>query len=112
MSRLGQFVFAGARLAPTAVKKAADVPGEYSPPADLGGSDSDHSQRNVKQAAMAGVDHAAMPSPMLDAGYRYLSLNAVQVASDLTCQMVFLNIAAHEVRVGACWSFDNAAATN
>lgn len=57
-------------------------------------------------ALMAGTAINFTPAFAMDVGYRYLNLGDVSTASDAFGQMTLKNIAAHEVRVGARWSFD------
>lgn len=58
-------------------------------------------------AAMAGVGLQVAPNIMLDLGYRYLNFGDVKTASDSFGPMTFKNVAAHEVRIGMRWSFDD-----
>ena len=58
-------------------------------------------------AAMAGIAIAIAPNVMLDVGYRYLNFGDVKTGSDASGAMTFRNVAAHEVRVGLRWSFDD-----
>jgi opacity protein-like surface antigen len=48
-----------------------------------------------------------MPNVAVDVGYRYLNLGDVSTATDTAGAMTLKNLAAHEVRVGVRWSFDN-----
>lgn len=75
-------------------------------------SGGDHSQWNFNWAAMAGLGYAITPSLKLDVGYRYMNFGDVESASDAFGQMTFKNLAAHEVRVGMRWSFDDALLPN
>ena len=47
------------------------------------------------------------PTCMVDVGYRYLNFGDVTTAPMRSAPMTFKNIAAHEVRVGLRWSFDD-----
>jgi opacity protein-like surface antigen len=58
-------------------------------------------------AAMAGVGYAVSPHLVVDAGYRYMNFGDVMTASDASGAMTLKNLAAHEVRVGVRWSFDD-----
>ncbi len=58
-------------------------------------------------ALMAGTAVNFTPSVAMDVGYRYLNLGDVSTASDAFGQMTLKNLAAHEVRVGVRWSFDD-----
>lgn len=66
-----------------------------------------HTQWNFAWAAMAGVGYVIAPNLMLDVNYRYVSFGDVTTASDAFGAMTLKNIAAHEVRVGIRWSFDD-----
>lgn len=66
-----------------------------------------HTQWNVAWAAMAGVAYPAAPNILLDVGYRYVGFGDVTTASDAAGAMTLKNLAAHEVRVGIRWSFDD-----
>lgn len=83
--------------------KASDYQSTVAPPF-TGGS---NSQWNFAWAAMAGVGFAVSPNLIADVGYRYLNLGDTKSATDATGAMTFKNIAAHEVRVGLRWSFDD-----
>ena len=56
---------------------------------------------------MAGAGYAISRNVMVDLGYRYLNLGDVTTASDAFGAMTFKNVAAHEVRLGLRWSFDD-----
>ncbi len=71
-------------------------------------SGGDHSQWNFNWAVMAGLGYAITPNLMLDVGYRYLNFGDVETASDAFGTMAFNNLAAHEVRVGVRWNFEDA----
>jgi opacity protein-like surface antigen len=58
-------------------------------------------------AAMAGVGYAVAPNIVVDVGYRYLNFGDVHTAADSFGSMTFKNVAAHELRVGLRWSFDD-----
>jgi opacity protein-like surface antigen len=57
-------------------------------------------------AAMAGVAFPISTNMLVDVGYRYLNFGDVATGSDAFGPMQFKNVAAHEVRVGVRWSFD------
>jgi len=61
---------------------------------------------NFAFAGMAGIAYAISHNLMMDLGYRYLNIGDVKTASDALGAMTFRNIAAHEVRLGLRWSFD------
>jgi opacity protein-like surface antigen len=58
-------------------------------------------------AATAGAAYPISPNLMLDVAYRYLNIGDVKTGSDAFGAMTFKNVAAHEVRVGLRWSFDD-----
>ena len=67
-----------------------------------------HSQWKFAYAVMAGAGYSIAPNITLDAGYRYVNFGDVTTASDSFGAMTLKNLAAHEVRVGVRWSFDDA----
>jgi len=64
-------------------------------------------QYNFAWALMAGIDYTVAPNIVVEAGYRYVNFGDVTTASDALGSMTLKNIAAHEVRVGFRWSFDD-----
>jgi opacity protein-like surface antigen len=56
---------------------------------------------------MAGVGYAIGPNLMVDVGYRYIDFGDANTNTDSFGDMTFRNVAAHEVRVGLRWSFDD-----
>jgi len=66
-----------------------------------------HTQWNFTWAAMGGVGIAIAPNLMLDVNYRYVNFGDVQTASDAFGAMTLKRLAAHEVRIGIRWSFDD-----
>lgn len=58
-------------------------------------------------SVMAGVGYAVAPNVMVDVGYRYINFGDATTASDSFGAMTLKNLAAHEVRVGFRWSFDD-----
>lgn len=66
-----------------------------------------HTQWNATWAAMGGVGWAIAPNLTLDLSYRYMNFGDVTTASDAFGAMTLKNIAAHEVRIGLRWSFDD-----
>jgi len=64
-------------------------------------------QWNFAWAAMAGVGILLSRNLTVDVGYRYLNIGDLSTASDAFGAMKFKNIAAHEVRFGLRWSFDD-----
>jgi opacity protein-like surface antigen len=71
--------------------------------------DTSHSQWNFAWALMAGVGYRVTPNLMLDVGYRYIDFGDAKPKSDSFGTMTFKDVAAHEVRVGLRWSFDDLA---
>lgn len=84
--------------------KTSDYASTAAPPFAAGLS---HTQWNFTWAAMAGVGYAITPNMLVDLGYRYVNYGDVSTASDAFGSMTLKNLAAHEVRVGVRWSFDD-----
>jgi opacity protein-like surface antigen len=70
------------------------------------GASSARNQWNFTWAGMAGIGWQVAPNMMLDFGYRYLNFGDVKTSADAFGAMTFKNVAAHEVRIGLRWSFD------
>ncbi len=66
-----------------------------------------HTQWKFAWALMGGVGYAVAPNILVDLGYRYMDFGDVETASDASGAMILKNLAAHEVRVGVRWSFDD-----
>lgn len=66
-----------------------------------------HTQWKFAWALMGGVAYAVAPNILVDLGYRYMDFGDVTTASDASGAMILKNLAAHEVRVGVRWSFDD-----
>jgi opacity protein-like surface antigen len=64
-------------------------------------------QTNFAYALMGGVAWAIAPNLALDIGYRYLNIGDVKTASDAFGDLTIRNVAAHQVRVGVRWGFDD-----
>lgn len=62
------------------------------------------SQTNFAYAGMAGLAWTVAPNLQIDLGYRYLNIGDVKGPQDV---LTVRNVAAHEVRVGVRWSFDD-----
>lgn len=88
----------------TAYLKTTDYTSTAAPPFTTGLSSS---QWNVAWAAMAGVGYAVAPNILVDVGYRYINFGDAKTASDASGAMTLKNLAAHQVRVGVRWSFDD-----
>ncbi|HZL41299.1 MAG TPA: outer membrane protein [Pseudolabrys sp.] len=69
--------------------------------------DTGKNQWKFSWAGMAGIAFAISHNLMADVGYRYLNIGDVATGSDALGAMTFKNVAAHEVRVGLRWSFDD-----
>lgn len=69
--------------------------------------DTNKDQWRFAWAATAGVAVAVAPNVMVDVGYRYLNIGDVSTGTDAFGVTTFKNVAAHEVRVGLRWSFDD-----
>ena len=66
-----------------------------------------HTQWKFAWAATAGIGYSIAPNLMVDLSYRYMNFGDVTTASDAFGAMTLKNLAAHEVRVGLRWSFDD-----
>lgn len=64
-------------------------------------------QWNFAWALNAGVGYAISSNMMVDLGYRYINFGDTKSGADASGSMTFKNVAAHEVRVGLRWSFDD-----
>ena len=69
--------------------------------------DVNNKQWGFAWAATAGAAYPISANLMLDVAYRYLNIGDVKTGSDAFGAMTFKNVAAHEVRVGLRWSFDD-----
>ena len=69
--------------------------------------DTSHTQWNFSWAVMAGFGYVVAPDLMVDLGYRYIDFGDVKTANDSFGKMTFQNVAAHELRLGLRWSFDD-----
>jgi opacity protein-like surface antigen len=84
--------------------RTSDYNSAVAPPFTAGNG---HSQWKATYAGMAGVAWQVAPRTMIDFGYRYLNFGSVMTDSDNFGAMTFRNVAAHEVRIGVRWSFDD-----
>ena len=82
---------------------------DFQGPVPPGSGAASHSQWNLAWAAMAGTAFAIGENLQVDVGYRYLNFNSAHSADGATGQITFRNLAAHEVRVGLRWNFDDLA---
>ena len=69
--------------------------------------DSNKNQWNFAYAGMAGIAFPISHNMMMDVGYRYLNVGDVSTGGSASPAMTIKNVAAHEVRVGVRWSFDD-----
>lgn len=69
---------------------------------------SSRSQWNLAWAGMTGVAFSIAPNLVVDVGYRYVSLGDVRTEPDAFGSFKLKNIAAHEVRIGLRWNFEDA----
>ena len=95
--------YVGAGLGATQLR-ISDYVSAAAPPFAAGLS---NTQYNFAWAVMAGVGYAVAPNIVIDAGYRYVNFGDVTTAGDSFGAMTLKNIAAHEIRVGFRWSFDD-----
>jgi opacity protein-like surface antigen len=98
---LTPYVGAGAGVSQV---KTSDYTSTVAPPFATGLS---NTQWKFAWALMSGAAINVMPNVAVDVGYRYLNLGDVSTATDAAGAMTLKNLAAHEVRVGVRWSFDN-----
>lgn len=66
-----------------------------------------NAQWNFAWAGMAGIGYAVSPNVIADLGYRYINYGNAKSAADAFGSTTLKNVAAHEVRVGIRWSFDD-----
>ena len=66
-----------------------------------------HTQWNFTWAAIGGVGFAIAPNLTLDLSYRYMNFGDVTTAGDAFGAMSLKRLAAHEVRIGIRWYFDD-----
>jgi opacity protein-like surface antigen len=99
--RISPYIGGGAGVA---YARAYDYVSAAAPPFS---GDTSHAQWNFAFAGMAGIAFAILPNAMLDVGYRYLNIGDVKTGSDVFGAMTFKSVAAHELRVGLRWSFDD-----
>ncbi len=65
------------------------------------------SRWNLAWAAMGGVGWTVAPNLVIDIGYRYRNVGDAKGPDDTTGHLTFRNVAAHEIRAGIRWSFDD-----
>lgn len=84
--------------------KTSDFGSALAPPFTPGLS---NTQWKFAWALMTGAAFNVTPTVAVDVGYRYLNLGDVSTAADAAGAMTLKNLAAHEVRVGVRWNFDD-----
>jgi len=99
--RATPYIGAGAGVANL---KTTDYQSSAAPPFAAGLT---NTQWNFTWAVMAGVGYAVAPNLMVDVGYRYIDFGDVKTGADSFGAMTFKDVAAHEVRIGLRWSFDD-----
>ena len=99
--RFSPYIGAGAGLA---YARVYDYASTGAPPFF---GDTSNDQWKFAFAGMAGIGVAISPNAMLDVGYRYLNIGDVRTGRDALGAMTFRNVAAHQVRIGLRWSFDD-----
>lgn len=87
----------------------SDYVSTVTPPFSAGATSS---QWNLAWAGMAGVGYKVGSNIIFDLGYRYINYGNVKSGADTSGFMTFKGVAAHEVRVGIRWSFDDLPVTN
>jgi opacity protein-like surface antigen len=87
-----------------AYARVSDYVGTAAPPV---GGEGAKSRWNFAWAGMAGVAVPVSTNMMVDVGYRYLNIGDLATANNVFAATTFKNLAAHEVRVGLRWSFDD-----
>jgi opacity protein-like surface antigen len=102
---LSPYIGAGAGAA---YVRASDYESALAPPFSTGLS---NSKWNFAWAAMAGLGYALSSNLIVDFGYRYINFGDARTAADASGSMTFKNLAAHEMRVGLRWSFDDLPST-
>ena len=99
--RITPYIGAGAGVAYAHV---SDYASTAAPPFS---GDTSRKQWKFAWAGMAGLAYPISHNLMVDVGYRYLNIGDLSSGSDAFGAMEFKNVAAHEVRVGLRWSFDD-----
>jgi opacity protein-like surface antigen len=84
--------------------RVSDYASPAAPPFAAGTS---KTQYGFAWALTGGVGYQVAPNIVVDASYRYVNYGDVVSASDPFGDMTLTNVAAHEVRLGIRWSFDD-----
>ena len=99
--RITPYIGGGAGLA---YARVSDYVGTAAPPvAGVAAMD----RWNFSFAGMGGVAYVLYFKILGDVGYRYLNIGNLSTGSDTFAATTFKNVAAHELRVGLRWSFDD-----
>lgn len=96
------YVGAGAGIAQV---RLSDFQSAVAPPF----ANADRSQWNFSYAGMAGVAYKVAANMQVDVGYRYHNVGNVSSVTGAAGTYTLKNIAAHEVRFGLRWYFDDLA---
>ncbi|HWL04473.1 MAG TPA: outer membrane beta-barrel protein [Xanthobacteraceae bacterium] len=88
----------------TAYVRTSDYASLAAPPF---GTPAASTQWNLAWAVMAGLSYDISRNLALDVGYRYLNMGDAHTVSDPFGAMTFKSLAAHEVRFGLRWMFDD-----
>ena len=99
--RITPYIGGGAGVA---YARVSDYVGTAAPPAS---GEAAKNRWNFAWAGMAGVAYPISRNMMVDVGYRYLNIGNLSSGSDAFAATTFKNVAAHELRVGLRWSFDD-----
>ena len=84
--------------------RVSDYASTAAPPFATGSS---KTQYNFAWSLTGGIGYQVAPNIVVDANYRYVNFGDVASASDPFGDMTLKNVAAHEVRLGIRWSFDD-----
>jgi opacity protein-like surface antigen len=87
-----------------AYTRISDYVGTAAPP--IGGGSAPN-RWNFAWAGMAGAAYPIARNMLVDVGYRYLNIGNFSTGDDVFAMTTFKNVAAHELRVGLRWSFDD-----
>jgi opacity protein-like surface antigen len=99
--RITPYIGGGAGVAYTRV---SDYVGTAAPPVP---GEPAKNRWNFAWAGMAGAAYPITQNMMVDVGYRYLNVGNLSSGSDAFAATTFKDVAAHELRVGLRWSFDD-----
>jgi len=88
----------------TAYARVSDYASTAAPPFS---GDTARGQWRLVWAGMAGFAMPISQNMMADVGYRYVDFGDLSTGSDKFGAMTFKHVAAHELRVGLRWNFDD-----